>query len=117
MKMKRMKLPLLLGIIILMFSMLAACGADDIKHEKSAHWDVSLQRSTGLYGIVYIGDESTVKDFVYNITGTNIERQGRALAEQQTPVTESGALNPVDNKDPVTFNISWNDKSESVTFE
>ncbi|WP_145333381.1 hypothetical protein [Paenibacillus xylanexedens] len=116
MKMKRMKLLLLL-CIVLIFSMLAACGADDIKHEKSAHWDVSLQRSTGSYGIVYIGDESTVKDFVYKVIGPNFERWGRSLAKQPTPVTESGALNPVDNKEPITFNISWNDKSESVTFD
>ncbi|MDT0121416.1 hypothetical protein Q9R46_02070 [Paenibacillus sp. RRE4] len=116
MTVKRMKLPLVLGIV-LMFSMLTACGADDIKHEKSAHWDVSLQRSTGSYGIVYIGDESTVKDFVYNVIGPNFERWGRSLAKQPTPVTESGVLNPVDNKEPITFNISWNDKSESITFD
>ncbi|NMO94743.1 hypothetical protein [Paenibacillus lemnae] len=115
--MKYIKVLLILFVSFL-FSLLVACGADDIKHEKSEHWDVSLQRSTGSFSIFYNGDETQIKDLVYEITGTNIDQQGKASAEQEIPFNLSGTVTDSDKtKDPIEFKISWNNKIETVTFE
>ncbi|MBT2286394.1 hypothetical protein J7E78_22990 [Paenibacillus polymyxa] len=115
--MKLFKLPMILCIIVLL-SILSACGADDIIHGKSDHWDVSLQRSTGSYSITYIGDETHIKDFVFDLTGNNIDQQGKALEEQEVPFSMSGTATEAENtKDPITFKMSWNNQSEIVTFE
>ncbi|MCM3172718.1 hypothetical protein [Paenibacillus sp. MER 99-2] len=104
---------------IVLASLLSACGADNILHGKSDHWDVSLQRSTGSFNIVYIGEETKLKDIEYDISGTNIKYQGKASNEQEVPFHISGPIisNADKTKDPITFRISWNDQSESVTFE
>ena len=89
--MKLFRLPLILCVIVLL-SIVSACGADDIIHGKSDNWDVSLQRSTGNYSITYIGDEKRIKDFVFDLTGNNIEQQGKALEEQGVPFSMSGTV-------------------------
>ncbi|MGG4403082.1 hypothetical protein ABEW61_23395 [Paenibacillus amylolyticus] len=115
--MKLFKLPLILCIILIV-SILSACGADDRLHGKSDNWDVSLQRSTGNYSITYIGDEKRIKDFVFDLTGNNIEQQGKALEEQGVPFSMSGTATEAEKtKDPITFKMSWNNQSEIVTFE
>lgn len=115
MKVKKMSL---FGLIVLFVCFLVACGADDIKHSKSDHWDVSLQRSTGSYNISYTGDETRIKDFKYEITSTNISQKGEALTEQSTPFKISGTVTDSEkSKDPIEFKISWNEQTETVTFE
>lgn len=104
--------------VVVMLFLLLACGADDIKHSKTDHWDVSLQRSTGSYGIVYIGDETKISDFKYDVSGTNISQQGSALSEHTTPFNMSGTVTDSEkNSDPIQFVISWNNQIESVTFQ
>ncbi|MGN7411419.1 hypothetical protein [Paenibacillus sp. SAF-068] len=115
--MKLLKLPMILCTILLL-CILSACGADDRLHGKSDNWDVSLQRSTGIYSITYIGDEKRIKDFVFDLTGNNIKQQGKALEEQGVPFRMSGTVTEAEKtKDPITFKMTWNNQSETVTFE
>lgn len=116
--MKLIRLPLLFCITILLFSVLVACGADDIKYKNSDHWKVSLQRSTGSYVIDYVGNETHIKNFKYEITGKGISQEGKALQDQTTPFDISGKVTDSEkSKDPIEFKISWNNRSEIVTFE
>ncbi|MDQ0170343.1 hypothetical protein [Paenibacillus tundrae] len=115
--MKRIKMACVVFIILLL-SVLSACGDDNILHGKSDHWDVALQRSTGIYSITYIGDETYIRDFVFDLTGTNINQQGSSLSEQKKPFKMSGTITITeDTKDPLEFKMSWNNQSESITFE
>ncbi|PJN59843.1 MULTISPECIES: hypothetical protein [Paenibacillus] len=113
----RRKLSLVICLTFLLI-VLGACGNGDIKHVKSEHWDVAFQRSTGSFGITYIGDETQINDLVYGVTGTNIDQEGKAYATQETPFKISGLVTDSEKtKDPIIFKIDWNNKSESVTFE
>lgn len=115
--MKLIKMVCMTCSLLLVF-ILSACGDDNILHGKSDHWDVALQRSTGIYSITYIGDETYIRDFVFDLTGTNINQQGSSLSEQKKPFKMSGTItNTEDTKDPLKFKMSWNNQSESITFE
>ncbi|WP_339303607.1 hypothetical protein [Paenibacillus sp. FSL R5-0519] len=115
--MKLFKLPIILCVIVLV-SIVSACGADDIIRGKSDNWNISLQRSTGIYTITYIGDEKRIKDFVFDLTGNNLSQQGKSLDEEGVPFTMSGTITEAEKtKDPITFKMSWNNQSETVTFE
>ncbi len=68
--------------------------------------------------MTYIGEEKQIKDLVYSVTGTNIEQEGRAYEEQDTPFKISGVVTDSEKTEgPIKFDIHWNNKSESVTFE
>ena len=115
--MKVMKMPFIFCVMLLL-TFLAACGADDIKHKKSDHWDVAFQRSTGSFSITYTGDETQINDLVYGATGKNIDQHGKLDSAQETPFKISGVITDSEkNKDPINFFIEWNDKRENVIFE
>ncbi|RPK24084.1 hypothetical protein EDO6_05028 [Paenibacillus xylanexedens] len=55
---------------------------------------------------------------MFDLTGSNIDQQGKALEEQEVPFSMSGTATEAEKtKDPITFKMSWNNQSETVTFE
>ncbi|GIP22737.1 hypothetical protein [Paenibacillus sp. J22TS3] len=116
--MKSIKIPLILILFIVFSISVVACGNNDIIHKKSNHWDVSLQRITGYYQIKYLGQETLINNFGYEITGNNISQKGNALKKQTPPFEISGNLSDSENtKGPIKFKMNWNNQSETVIFE
>ncbi|GGG20797.1 hypothetical protein [Paenibacillus aceti] len=116
--MKLGKMSLVLICIVVVISVLTACGADDIKHKESDNWRVSFQRSTGACTIVYLGEENLIENFRYEVIGNNISQEGKALKEHTPPFKISGTVTDSEkSNDPIEFKIFWNNQSENVVFE
>lgn len=105
-------------IFLLLFSLVACAGNETVRYEKSEHWNLALQKSTGMFTLTYVGDESLIKDFRANIKSEKTDQYVKSLDEETTPFSTSATISGADETDgPITFDISWNGQSETIIFE
>ncbi|WP_337032474.1 hypothetical protein [Paenibacillus illinoisensis] len=105
-------------IFLLLFSLVACAGDETVRYEKSKHWNLALQKSTGMFTLTYVGDESLIKDFRANIKSEKTEQYVKSLDDEKTPFSTSATISESEETNgPITFDISWNGQSETIIFK